>query len=145
MNDDMREVLIGLEWFLLGLFFLRLSLGTWRLAREIDGTLWTWPVAGHYLVALACLSFAVVSFDVVRLRFEPGFLEPYWSSAGGDAAASSEVVVIRAVPIVLLAWIDFRVLRGGLIRGGASSRLWDGTERRQQVRRKDDRERMEQA
>lgn len=145
MSDNTRELIIGLEWFLLGMFFLRLAVQSWQLARDIDGTFLHWPLAGRYIVSLACLSLALVSFDVVRLRFEPDFLEAYWPSAGTDAAASGGVILIRALPLVMLAWIDFRVIRGGLIRGGASSRPWDGNERRQRVRRHEDRERMEQA
>jgi len=116
VNSDTRELVIAAEWFALFLAFLWLAWGTFRLARDIDGPV-GWPIAGRYVLAATALSLALNALDIVRIRIEPKFLEPYWSSA----ANSTSVIVLRGVPVVLTFWLSWRIRNGGLVRGRASS------------------------
>lgn len=116
MNHDTRELIIGAEWFALFLAFLWLARGTYRLARGIDGTV-GWPIAGRYVLAATALSIAITALDVVRIRTEPAFLEPYWSSDDNSVS----VIAIRGVSVFMVGWLAWRVAHGGLTRGRVSS------------------------
>jgi hypothetical protein len=142
MTHDTIELLIGITWLLWMAGFLWFMQGLIKLAREIDGPIVQWPVPGRWLMVGLLGGLALICADIVRLRFEPAFLEPYWTSEGPDAASTEIVLAIRAVPLIFLFWVAWRVKHGGLIRGRKTSTPIPGdnppVERRQELRRQDD-------
>jgi len=142
MTTNTIELCIGITWLLWMIGFLWFLQGLLRLAKEIDGPVIQWPVPGRYLMVGLVGGLALICADIVRLRFEFTFLEPYWRASGPDAANTEIVLLIRAAPLVFLFWVAWRVKRGGLIRGKITSTPTPGdnppVERRNELRRQDD-------
>ena len=142
MTHDTIELLIGITWLLWMIGFMWFFQGLLKLAREIDGPIKQWPVPGRYILAGLVGGLTLICADIVRLRFEFAFLEPYWKASGPDAANTEVVLAIRALPLLFLFWVAYRVRTGGLIRGKGTSVSTPGdnppVERRNELRRQDD-------
>lgn len=106
-----NDTLIAVAWLLYGWTYLDTGVNLARIARAKTGTLEQWPVPGRWLLAASYLVMALPFLDVVRIRTEPAWLEPHWSSN----PSSWWVVALRYLPLPVLLWTRHRIKRRGLV------------------------------
>lgn len=107
---DSTAHLIGIEWSLLGLFFVVLAVQSARRAaayRVRHGR----HIHGRYVVTLLLVVAAINCFDVTRIRFE--ILET--GHPGIDAHDGWMVVFLRGLWLLTAAWLSIRMRDGSVL------------------------------
>ena len=100
-----RNAIAVLELLMLFIALIWVVIGTVRRSQDAEDDFWGWPPADRVLLATAVFTVSLIILDLIRLRLAPSWLEPLWSTD----PTSWSVVLIRALPLLPVAWFALRV------------------------------------
>lgn len=106
-----NDLLIASAWALYGWIYIDTGISLAKIARSKTGVPISWPVSGRWLLTASYFVMAIPFLDVVRLRLEPSWLEPFWASNPD----SWWVVGLRFAPLPILLWTRHRIKTRGLV------------------------------
>ena len=100
-----RNTIAVFELLVLFVALTWVVIGTVRRSQDAADDFWGWPPADRVLLATAVFTVSLIILDLIRLRLTPSWLEPLWSTD----PTSWSVVLIRALPLLPVAWFALRV------------------------------------